>query len=293
MTTAQGFYTALGTPLDADGHVMLGSLTAQVERQIAAGASGLLLLGSMGMQPAVAPSETPRACGAAARAVKGQCPLFVGVMDNSVAGVMSRVDSLKGLPVDGVVLTTPFFLAAGRACVMRFFTEVASRSFAPVYLYDLPSATNIKITFDMALELSAHENIRGIKTADLPMILQLMEAGVQPDRFAALYSGLDTVDVGYSQGVTRYLDGMFACTPKNTEAMQRLFAAGDIEGGAVHLKKILSLREMMIRYGVFISFTYLMNLLGMPGSFMPDYSVPAGPEAKAALQSKLAEIGEI
>lgn len=293
MMIEQGFYTALGTPLGAEGQVLTDSLAIQVKQQISAGASGLFLLGSMGMQPAVAPSETFRASEAAAWAVKGRCPLFVGVMDNSIAGVMSRVDSISKLAVDGVVLTAPYFLTAERASLMRFFTAVADRSSIPLYLYDLPGVTNTKITFDMALELSAHPNIRGIKTADLTMILQLTRAGLRPDRFTALYSGLDTVDVAYSHGVDRYLDGMFACTPKNARAMQRLFASGDIKGGAAHLQRILALRAMMVKFGVLASFTYLMNLRGMPGSFMPDYAVPVGPEAEASLGAKFAEIGEI
>ena len=46
-----GFYTALGTPLTEDGKLIENALRRHIEQQIEAGASGLLLLGSMGIQP--------------------------------------------------------------------------------------------------------------------------------------------------------------------------------------------------------------------------------------------------
>ena len=44
----KGFYTALGTPLNEDFSFCEEGMIAQVEQQIEAGASGLLVMGSMG-----------------------------------------------------------------------------------------------------------------------------------------------------------------------------------------------------------------------------------------------------
>jgi len=46
-----GFVTALGTPLDKDGNLMVESYKKEIEAQIQAGAAGLLVMGSMGQQP--------------------------------------------------------------------------------------------------------------------------------------------------------------------------------------------------------------------------------------------------
>ena len=43
-----GFVTALGTPLDKDGNLMVESYKKEIEDQIQAGAAGLLVMGSMG-----------------------------------------------------------------------------------------------------------------------------------------------------------------------------------------------------------------------------------------------------
>ena len=53
MELRNGFYTALGTPLDDSGRIIVKSLRKEIDQQIEAGASGLLLMGSMGMQPVI------------------------------------------------------------------------------------------------------------------------------------------------------------------------------------------------------------------------------------------------
>ena len=90
MALKKGFYTALGTPLDKEGNLIAESLEKHIEQQIAAGASGLLLLGSMGIEAYVkncAYADIVRV-GIAANA--GRLPFFVGVMDNSIAKVMEK-----------------------------------------------------------------------------------------------------------------------------------------------------------------------------------------------------------
>ena len=173
MKLDRGFYTALGTPLDADGRVLARSLCDEIERMTAAGTSGLLLLGSMGMQPAVAPDECAAAAKIAACQNAGRTPLFVGVMDNSIRAVCARIDALRGLPVDGVVLTPPYYYGVAPEALRNFYHSVADFSPFPVFLYDLPVTRDLVLTYPMVAQLQKHPNIRGIKTADLPMILEL------------------------------------------------------------------------------------------------------------------------
>ncbi len=288
-----GFYTAMGTPMDEQGKIIEESLIKQIEMQINAGASGLLLLGSMGIQPTVSPEECIHAARVASACVNKRVPLFVGVMDNSVCNVMSRINAMKGLSIDGVVLTTPFYFKNNDATLLNYFTQVADMSPFPVYLYDLPVSVKQKITVPMAETLSKHPNIHGIKTADILMILKLKLEGIENDSFRALYSGLDTVDVGCANGIRHYLDGMFACTPKNAQAMEKCFAAGDIVGAQKHLKAILRMRDEMLSVDLMPAFTHAMNLLGMEGRFHPDLHLPFTDFGKAHIENVMREIGEI
>lgn len=289
----EGFYTALGTPLDENGGVIRESLQKQIETQIAAKASGLLLLGSMGMQCAVKNAECRKAAEWAVGANKGRVPVLCGVMDNSVARVMDRIDAVTGLALDGVVLTTPFYFVSEEDTLIKFFRSAADRSPFPIYLYDLPGVTKMKITEKIVGAVSRHPNIRGIKTPDPVLARNLILSETLKDDFSVLFSNLDIFDVIYKFGVARNLDGMFDCTPRCAHKAYAHFARGEFDEGAQYLAKIVALRDTMARWRIFPSFTALMNLLGYRGFYHPDYYDSVSDEANEALRAKLAEIGEI
>ena len=77
----KGFYTALGTPLDSEGKLVVSSFEKQIEDQIYSGVSGLLVLGSMGMQYAIDAAAYPEIVKTCTRITGKRCPVFAGVMD--------------------------------------------------------------------------------------------------------------------------------------------------------------------------------------------------------------------
>ncbi len=289
----EGFYTALGTPLDEQGHVIADSLTRQIEQQITAGASGLLFLGSMGAQCSVRTSQCKVGAQIATQAVAGRVPLFVGVMDNGIQRVLERIADLEGLPIRGVVLTTPYYFVSDSDSIVSYFTKIAARSPFPVYLYDLPGVTKNKITLDIVQRSLKGPNIKGIKTNDFVLTRQLTLEPMHGVDFSVLFSGLDVFDEVWKCGIRRNLDGMFACTPKTTAKLYKALRENRTFDAACHLNQILGMRDLMARFGIFPSFTFLMNELGCAGDFAPDYMPKATQEAKTVLLQRLTELGEV
>lgn len=285
----QGFYPALGTPLDDEGHVIVACLQRHVEDQVSAGAAGLLVLGSMGQQPYIRNGETVKIARAAVQAANGNCPVLVGVMDNAIGRVRERIGQLEGLDIDGVVATTPFYYPMTQGDILNFFASIAADSPYPVYLYDLAFVTQSKITAETAVKLMNVPNIAGIKTGDLSTarVLSRMKPSVNPE-FRVMFSGLDVFDVAYGYGIRENLDGMFSCTAAITSVMYKALEAGDAALAAKSLDDILLLRETLVEVGVFPGFTCAMNLLGFEGTFHPDYMNSVTPaqreKVKACMQ---------
>ena len=292
MKLEKGFYTALGTPLTESGDLVAESLKKHIEQQIEAGASGLLLMGSMGIEAYIKNSAYKDIVKVGAEANNGRLPLFVGVMDNSIAKVMEKIEMIGNADITGVVLTTPFYSMLNFDQLVNWFTTIADRSPYPVYLYDLAVVTKIKITLPLIDKLINHKNIKGIKTADWEMI-QAIGRKYPDAEFECLYSGLDSFDYANMMGITKNLDGMFACTPKNGRQMYDCVNAGDFAGARAHLDNILLLRDTMIKYGLMYCFTYCMNLLGCEGNFHQDYCLPITDEAKRVMEDTMKQIGEL
>lgn len=264
MELKQGFYPALGTPLDENGKLVEESYAKQIELMIGAGASGALCMGSMGTEEALDSETYAKTARVAGEAVRGRVPLFIGAMDNSVFRLKERFSALRGVEFDGVVLTTPFYGTASDKHLIRFFQEAADAAPRPVFLYDLPVVTKQKITYAMAEELSKHPNIAGIKTGDIVLARKLLLR--HPD-FAVMYSNLDVFDVARAFGLPRVLDGMFTCTPKNAAAFTKSCNEKDFAAAAKYLDNILELRDLMAQNGIWPGYTAAMNLLGLSGFY--------------------------
>jgi 4-hydroxy-tetrahydrodipicolinate synthase len=274
MENTNGFYTALGTPLDHDGRFLHQSFIRQIKDQVAFGASGLLVMGSMGLGVFIRNSEYIQVVQTAIGAIRSACPVFIGVSDTSISRACDRIDALAGLKIDGVVSTPPYYYSSTEREQIHYFRELARRSPFPVYLYDLPVAARSKITLATIQGLAAEKNIKGIKTADLALAEQLNNRAEIEDLqmdFNVLYSGLDTFDLANQKGIGKNLDGMFACTGLLAQAIYRALAAGDFVTNTSKLRQIINLRDIFASEEILPSFTCAMNLLGYDGIFHPDY----------------------
>ena len=286
----KGFYTALGTPLDKNGNIIKESLVKEIEQQIAADASGLLLMGSMGAQAGIKNSAYVDAVKIASEAVKGRVPLFVGVMDNSIARVCDRIDAIKDFNFDAVVCTTPYYeTAENDGENLTFFKAVADHSPKPLFLYDLAVVTKQKINYAMVCELAKHKNIVGIKSGDI--VLGRLITNNLPD-FEFLFSGLDIFDVALSYGIDKVLDGMLSATPKTTSKFIHAAWDGNKEECKKNLDKIVGLRDLYCAHGIFNAFTHSMNLIGCEGMFGFDWETFSD-DGKAEVTKMMKEMGEI
>ncbi len=283
-----GFYTALGTPIDDAGSFVPAGFVKQIDDQIAHGASGLLVMGSMGVEPCMRDKDFRAVAQSAVDANKGRSTLFVGAMDNSISRVIDRIDSLKGLAIDGIVITAPFYFVLSPPDLMYFFRTIADKSPFPIYLYDLPTVVKHKITAEMAFELAEHKNIKGVKTADLTMCRFIKSDPRTAGKFEMFFSGLDMLDAAHVYGLHQGLDGMFAMMPQTIAAFYKSAYAGDIASATKHLDLILNTRTFLLKFGIWPGFSYCMNLLGYEGNFKPDYALPLNESQQAQVKEYMA-----
>ena len=291
----KGFYTALGTPLDENGNFIPGSMANQIEKQIEAGVSGLLVMGSMGQMSYIKQSEYAKVAAESAKAVAGRVPMLVGVTDVSIHRVMERVDALKEIDgVDGIVSTVPYYSTVTQDNIFDFYNEIANRSGRATYLYDLAVVTKTATSPDTVKRLWKNPLIKGIKSGNMVTQRILHRAEDRPADFTMMYSNIDDFDIAYKWGINKNLDGMFACTPKTAQKMYQALDAGDYAAGGKYLDDIIALRDFFLTTPCLMkAFSYAMNLMGCEGSFAKDYERELTPEWKEKVKAAMQALGEI
>ncbi len=269
-----GFYPALGTPTEA-------------------GAKGVLCMGSMGKMASIGDREYPGVARHCVETVSQKVPVMVGVMDCSISRVVDRIEALGNIKIDGVVATVPYYYKLNTNEIINFFQLLSKKSKHPVYIYDLPSVTQSPVTYGIMEALSGASNIKGIKTGNLALILEMQRNNYRDDNFSVFYSGLDLFDVALYSGIRKNLDGMFTCTPFNSKKLYENAERDNLKTSSNFLNHIINLRNIFIKEYVFSAYSYAMELLGCPGNYHPDYSVPVSENLKKEIFSYMKTINEI
>lgn len=288
-----GFYPALGTPTNDHGVLIKNSYRKGIELMIDAGAQGLLCMGSMGKMTSIRNSEYAKIAKNCSDIVSNRIPLMVGVMDCSATKVLDRIDALGNINIQGVVATTPFFYKVSNVEIINFFKILSKNSKYPVYLYDLPSVTQSPISGEVLKSLLSTPNIKGIKTANLNLIMEANRNNRVKDDFSIFYSGLDLFDVASNFGVRKNLDGMYTCTPYNTKMMYDNIRLGNFEEVSKNLNDIIKLRNLFLKESVLPVYSYAMELLGCPGNYHIDYGNPISNKLKEEVYNCMKAIKEI
>ena len=288
-----GFVPALGTPLDENGNLIVESYKKQVNDMIDRGAVGLLSMGSMGQQAFLKMEVCPQVAKAAVEAAAGRVPVFVGAMACSIAQAKQRMAAMEDLDITAFVFTTPYYHSCKPAQIINYVKNVAAATKHGILLYDLPSVTNSKITYDVVKTLIKEvPNLMGIKSTDMKLFRTLKLDPEVPEDFIMVYSGLDTFDVGFKWGLDKCLDGMLPVTPANTQGLFTAMAEGNYEKAAMHLNNITGLRDFMASCDLWPAYSKGMNLLGYEGNHAPDYMLPFNEANLEKLRNKMIEIGE-
>lgn len=291
----KGFYTALGTPLDENRNFCAEGMAEQIEQQIEAGASGLLVMGSMGNEAYLKNEEYPKVAECSVKAAKGRVPVLVGVTDVSIVRVKDRIDALSEIKgIDGIVSTVPYYSTVNQEEIYNFYTGIAELSPLPVYLYDLAVVTKAATLPSTVQKLWKNPKIKGIKSGNLVTHRVLKRAEDRPADFTQMFSNIDEFDIAYKYGIDYNLDGMFACTPKTAGRMYRALEEDNMSAAGDALDEILGLRNLFLTTPCLMdAFSYAMNLLGCKGDFTVDYEERIGEQDKELVAEAMKKMGEI
>ena len=189
---ARGVFVIAPTPFAADGALDLASTDRMVDAYLAAGASGLTILGIMGEAPKLDAEESLAFVARVLRRVDGRVPVVVGV---SAPGFASMKALARGAMEAGAagVMIAPTPGLKGDDGVLNYLRGAAEAvGDAPWVLQDFPQANGITISAGMVARLVAEDpRLVMLKAEDWPGLdkitaLRRMEAEGGMRRIAIL-----------------------------------------------------------------------------------------------------------
>lgn len=175
----RGAILPLVTPF-VDDAVDHASIIRLLDRYLGSGISGLVLAGTTGESPVLTSGMVEDLVHIVAERVSGTLPVYLGVTGNDTRSVARQVDEHARLPVDGYLVTAPYYNRPSQAGLAAHFDAVADATDRAVIVYNIPYRTGVNIENGTLLALAdRHANVVGVKdsSGDTKQSLELIREG--------------------------------------------------------------------------------------------------------------------
>jgi 4-hydroxy-tetrahydrodipicolinate synthase len=188
----EGVYTALVTPMTANGALDDKALRKLVDAQIEGGVSGLVPVGTTGESPTLDGDECSRVIRIVADQAKGRVPVIAGAGSNSTAEAIHYARDAKDAGATATLQVAPYYNKPTNQGFLGHFRAIAEAVDLPLIVYNIPGRTGKNIDNATMLELAQHRNIVAVKEAsgDISQIMDLIAR--KPATFTVL-SGDDNL----------------------------------------------------------------------------------------------------
>lgn len=157
--------TAMVTPFDPDGSLDLAGAARLATHLADNGSDGVLVGGTTGESPTLAPEELWELVAVVVDAVGARVAVLVGTGSNDTARTVASTARAAAAGASGVLVVTPYYNRPTQRGLIAHFTAAAQATGLPVMLYDIPGRAACEIDVATLATLAAVENIVGVKDA--------------------------------------------------------------------------------------------------------------------------------
>jgi len=161
-----GVFTAIVTPFNKEGEIDWPAYDSLVERQINAGVSGLVPVGTTGESATMCEQEKDAVIKRTVEIAAGRVFVLAGTGSNNTAHAVDAARRAENLGADGCLVVAPYYNRPTQGGLRAHFSTVADAIKIPVILYNVPGRCGVEIAPETTAWLSEnHQNIVGIKEA--------------------------------------------------------------------------------------------------------------------------------
>lgn len=242
----KGVMPALTTKFTEDDELDMPLFEKNLEAQLAAGISGLILGGTLGEASVLTNDEKERLIKFAIEKINGKIPVILNIAEGSTKLALEQVALGEKWGVDGLMLLPPMRYVPDHRELVTYFKTIANSTGLPVMIYNNPVDYKTMVTLDAFEELTACENITAVKesTRDVSNVTRMKNKF--GDRYAVL-CGVDTLTLEeLVAGADGLVAGLVCAFPAETVALYKLIKAGRIEEAISIYRWFMPLLELDI-----------------------------------------------
>lgn len=173
----KGVYTALVTPFDEAGEVNYEVLGELLEKQIAAGVSGVVPMGTTGESPTLFNAEHDEVIRYTIEKVAGRIQVWAGTGSNNTQQALRTTCEAQEAGADGALVVTPYYNKPSQEGLYRYFREISDATDLPIIVYNIRGRTAVNVETDTLARIAEIPSIVAVKEAsgDLGQMADVIE----------------------------------------------------------------------------------------------------------------------
>jgi dihydrodipicolinate synthase/N-acetylneuraminate lyase len=239
-----GVYPAVTTKFTLNDTLDLPAFAANLDAQVLAGVTGIIIGGSLGEASTLTIEEKEVLVKFSADRM--DVPVVMNIAEGSTREAIRQAGLAAKWGARGLMLLPPMRYKSDHRETVAFFKAVAGSTDLPILVYNNPVDYKIEVTLEMFDELLELANIQAVKesTRDITNVTRLINRF--GDRLKIL-TGVDPIATeALIMGAHGWVAGLVCAFPAETVAIYRLVKAGRIEEALEIHRWFLPLLELDI-----------------------------------------------
>ncbi|MEO0333429.1 MAG: dihydrodipicolinate synthase family protein, partial [Bacteroidota bacterium] len=170
LSQLHGIIPPIVTPLTEQMELDQLATSKLLKHLLDGGVHGLFVLGTTGEASSLTDKVRLDLIQQVADEVGTQLPWLVGITDNCLSSAVDWAKQAKECGATAVVAAPPFYYPTSQPALYSFFEALAKQSPLPLFLYNIPSHTSVRLERDTIFSLLKLPNIIGYKDSTLSMM---------------------------------------------------------------------------------------------------------------------------
>ena len=232
------------TKFTADDKLDLINFNLNIQAQVKAGVSGVILGGTLGEASSLSNDEKLILLKSAVEQVSGSIPVIVNIAEQTTKSAVNLVKTLEDKGANGIMLLPPMRYAADSRETLEYFKTVATATSLPIMIYNNPVDYKVPVTIEMFEVLLELDNIQAVKESSRDITYMTRLRIAFGDRLKIL-SGVDNLALeSLMMGADGWVAGLVCAFPAETVAIYKLVQAGRHEEARAIYKWFIPVLEL-------------------------------------------------
>lgn len=279
-----GVMPALMTEMHRDGSLNLEGTAEHVESSLAAGCSGVIMLGTLGENCSLTAAEKERVARTGVEAANARVPVICGIAEYTSTFAIETARMAKKAGCDALMVLPGMVYQQDSREAITHFGQIAAAIDLPVMIYNNPVGYKVDLSPEDFLRLAKFDNIVAVKESSHDSRRMTDMINVCGERFQLLCGVDDLALENVLFGAVGWVSGITNAFPQETVRLFKLGKAGRLNEAVALYRWLMPLLHLDTEIKL-VQYIKLVNqMMGVGAEWVRHPRLPLEGEERAMVE---------